>query len=57
MKKINKTLYVGFKGKNNTSSILVKTISEDSFLLTNSFGGLQIDIELLNVYYDCVMLF
>ena len=57
MKKINRTLYVGFKGKSNTSSILVKTISEDSFLLTNSFSGLQRDIESLNGYYDCVMLF
>ena len=57
MKKINRTLYVGFKGKNNTSSILVKAISEDSFLLTNSFSGLQRDIETLNGNYDCVLLF
>ena len=57
MRKINRTLYVGFKGKNNTSSILVKAISKDSFLLTNSFNGIQRDIKTLSGNYDCVMLF
>lgn len=57
MRKINSTLYVGFKGMNNTSSILVKTISKDGFLLTNSFKGLQRDIKTLNGNYDCVILF
>ena len=54
---INSTLCIGFKGKNNASSILVKNISEDSCLLTNSFSGLQRDIEAINVHYDCVVLF
>ena len=57
MRKINRTLYIGFKGKNNASSILVKAISKDSFLLTNSFNGLQRDIKTLNGNYDCVILF
>ena len=54
---INSTLYIGFKGKNNASSILVKNISDDSYLLTNSFSGLQRDIESINVNYDYVVLF
>ena len=54
---INSTLCIGFKGKNNASSILAKNISEDSYLLTNSFSGLQRDIEAINVNYDCVVLF
>ena len=54
---INSTLCSGFKGKNNASSILAKNISEDSYLLTNSFSGLQRDIEALNFNYDCVVLF
>ena len=54
---INSTFCIGFKGKNNASSILAKNISEDSYLLTNSFSGLQRDIEALNFNYDCVVLF
>lgn len=54
---MNKKLYVGFKGKKNASSILVKTISENSYLLTNSFEGLKKDIELLDEFYDCIFLF
>lgn len=50
-------LYIGFKGKNNASSILVKSISEDSYLLTNSFEGLKRDIQLLSCSYDGVVLF
>ena len=36
---------------------MVKNTSEDSCLLTNSFSGLQRDIEAINVHYDCVVLF
>jgi len=54
---MNNILHIGFKGKNNASCILVKAISTDSYLLTNSFAGLKKDIELLNDTYDCVMLF
>lgn len=52
-----KTLHVGFKGKHNTSCMLVKSISEDDCLLTNSFEGLKRDIEALSDDYDCVVLF
>lgn len=54
---MDKKLHIGFKGKNNASSILVKAISEDSYLLTNSFEGLKRDIESLSDFYDCVVLF
>ena len=54
---MDRKLYVGFKGKNNASSILVNSISNDGFLLTNSFEGLKRDIESLNPCYDCVILF
>ena len=54
---MNGKLYIGFKGKNNASCILVKSISADSYLLTNSFEGLKRDIESLSCSYDSVILF
>ncbi len=54
---MNRKLYIGFKGKNNASCILVKNISKDSYLLTNSFNGVKRDIEALNSSYDCIVLF
>lgn len=54
---MDKKLYVGFKGKNNASSVLVKSISRNSYLLTNSFEGLKKDIELLDESYDCIIFF
>ena len=54
---MNRKLYIGFKGKNNASCILAKSISADSYLLTNSFDGLKRDIELLNDYYDYIIVF
>lgn len=54
---MNRKLYVGFKGKNNASCILAKAISVDSYLLTNSFEGLKRDIELLNDFYECIIIF
>lgn len=54
---MNTKLFVGFKGKNNASCILVKSISENSLFLTNSFEGLKRDIKFLSNSYDCVILF
>ena len=54
---MNGKLYIGFKGKNNASCSLVKSISVDSYLLTNSFEGLKRDIESLSCSYDSVILF
>ena len=50
-------LYIGFKGKNNASSTLVEFLSENSCLLTNSFGGVKRDIECLADHYDSVLMF
>ena len=50
-------IHIGFKGKNNASCMLVKSISADSCLLTNSFAGLKRDIEALNPSYDAAILF
>ena len=50
-------LYVGFKGKNNTSSQLVSALDGESLLLTNSFAGVERDIEALNTDYDAVIMF
>ncbi|MCR4599761.1 MAG: hypothetical protein K5678_12105 [Acetatifactor sp.] len=52
-----KTLFVGFRGKNNASATLVSALSSASFLLTNSFAGLIKDIEDLPSDYDEVWLF
>ena len=51
------TLFVGFKGKNNSSNILVSSVSSQPCLLTNSFTGLKKDIEELSSDYDEVYLF
>ncbi|MCR4677876.1 MAG: hypothetical protein K5679_03880 [Lachnospiraceae bacterium] len=52
-----KELYIGFKGKNNTSAMLVSALSGQPFLLTNSFSGLKRDIDELPADYDAVYLF
>ena len=50
-------IYIGFKGKNNASSVLVNHLSESPYLLTNSFGGVKKDVESLAEAYDCVLMF
>jgi len=52
-----KELYIGFKGKNNSSAMLVSTLPGQHFLLTNSFSGLKKDIDKLPADYDAVYLF
>lgn len=54
---MTKVLYIGFKGKNNSSSILVNSLSSQGCLLTNSFAGLKKDIDNLSGDYDAVYLF
>ena len=51
------TLFLGFKGKNNSSNLLVSSLSARSFFLTNSFTGLKKDIEELSPDYTEVFLF
>ena len=54
---MNKTLLIGFKGKNNLSGELVKALGRDYCLLTNSFSGVKKDIEAIDGAYDSVILF
>ena len=50
-------LFIGFKGKNNSSCMLVKGLSDNPFLLTNSFEGLRKDIESLKDVPDTAVMF
>ena len=50
-------LYVGFKGKNNTSFQLVSALGGEHLFLTNSFAGVAQDIEAIKSAYDLVILF
>ena len=54
---MGKVLLVGFKGKNNSSSMLVEQLSSDHVLLTNSFSRLKKDIESISTEYECVLMF
>ena len=54
---MNKTLLIGFKGKNNLSGVMVKELGQDYCLLTNSFGGVKKDIDAIDAAYDSVILF
>ena len=54
---MNKTLLIGFKGKNNLSGELVKALGRDYCLLTNSFSGVKKDIDAVDAVYDRVVLF
>ncbi len=49
---VNNTLIVGFKGKNNTSSMLAEQLELDYILLINSFAGLKKDIDSISGEYD-----
>ena len=51
------TLYVGFKGKNNASYKLVSQLNGDKLFLTNSFAGLDRDIQKLEFEYSAVYMF
>ena len=50
-------LYVGFKGKNNTSFQLVSALDGERLFLTNSFSGIERDIEALSTDFDAVVMF
>ncbi len=54
---MNNVLYIGFKGKNNASSILAEYLSLSPYLLTNSFEGVRKDLERINGNYDYVLMF
>ena len=50
-------LFIGFKGKNNLSGVMVKELGRDYCLLTNSFGGVKRDIDAVDGAYDSAVLF
>ncbi len=50
-------LFTGFKGRNNSSSLLAEQLSSEHLLLTNSFTGLKKDIESIDKEYDLVVMF
>lgn len=54
---MKRILYIGFKGKHNSSSILVQSIAQNYCLLTNSFNGLKKDIEHIEEDYDFIVMF
>ena len=50
-------LFIGFKGRNNASSVLVQELSPEHMLLTNSLTGLKQDIDSISKEYDQVLMF
>ena len=52
-----KVLYIGFKGRNNSSYQLLSEISGEKLFLTNSFEGLKRDIMSISDTYDLVIMF
>ena len=52
-----RTLYVGFKGKNNTSFQLVSALDGERLLLTNSCVWVERDIGTIESVYDAVIMF
>ena len=50
-------LFVGFKGKNNASAMLVEQLCSEHVLLTNSFAGLKRDIDSIGEEYDHIVMF
>ena len=54
---MNNALFVGFKGNNNSSSMLFKLLSPEHLLLPNSFSGHKKDIDSICKEYDRVVMF
>lgn len=49
--------FIGFKGKNNASCLLVQELTDTGYFLTNSFEGLKRDIELIPIDPKTVYMF
>lgn len=54
---MTKTLYIAFKGKNNSSFRLVNCLKGEKMFLTNSFAGVQRDIDAWNSDYEKIIIF
>lgn len=50
-------LFTGFNGKNNSSYQLVQSLEYEKIFLTNSFLGLEGDIDKLDKAYNLVVMF
>ena len=57
LQEIERILYVGFKGKNNSSFKLVDSMKGDHLFLTNSFEWVYRDIDILKKEYKKVVMF
>ena len=55
--KMERIIFVGFKGKNNASGRLAELISHEHLLLTNSFGRIKKEISSINDDYEYAVLF
>lgn len=53
----NTNLYVGFKGKYNSSFVLVNRFCGNKLFLTNSFSGLKKDIDNIKSDYSQIIMF
>ena len=56
LQEIERILYVGFKGKNNSSFKLVDSMKGDHLFLTNSFEGVYRDIDILKKEYNPIII-
>ncbi len=54
---MEKRLYVGFKGKNNASSVLVQALTTEGVLLTNSFRGIKKDVDNIKGQFEEIYMF
>ena len=54
---MDKILFTGFKGKNNSSATLAERSGGEYLLLTNSFAGLKKDIDQIKEKYGLVIMF
>jgi len=54
---MSEILYVGFKGKTNSSYQLVQALNGQKLFLTNSFQGVKSDIDALQQEYRAVFMF
>lgn len=50
-------IFIGFKGKNNSSCMLVERLTKEGYFLTNSFQGVKMDIENIEQEADVVYMF
>ena len=57
LQETDKILYVGFKGKNNSTFKLVDSMKGDHLFITNSFEGVYRDIDILKKEYKKVVMF